>query len=83
MLLGLLLQVNPMFFIQVFICIDLDKNQSNKTTCFLFVPYLTLFIFGKSFYLLPEANSRRFSTKCIFLKISQYSQKNTCVGVSF
>ena len=27
--------------------------------------------------------SRKSSTRKLFLKISQYSQKNTCVGISF
>ena len=31
----------------------------------------------------PEATVRRFSSKKVFLNISQYSQENTCVGVSF
>ena len=31
----------------------------------------------------PEAAVRRCSSKWMFLKISQYSQKNTCVGVLF
>ena len=30
-----------------------------------------------------EAAVRRCSSKQVFLKISQYSQENTCVGVSF
>ena len=30
-----------------------------------------------------EAAVHRFSSKYVFFKISQYSQKNTCVGISF
>ena len=30
-----------------------------------------------------EAAVHRFSSKLAFLKISQYSPKNTCVGISF
>ena len=30
-----------------------------------------------------EAAFRRCSSKYVFLKISQYSQENTCIGVSF
>ena len=30
-----------------------------------------------------EAGVRRCSSEEVFLKISQYSQKNTCAGVSF
>ena len=30
-----------------------------------------------------EAAGRKCSSKLVFLKISQYSQKNNCVGVSF
>ena len=32
---------------------------------------------------LSEAAARRSCSKMVFLKISQYSQENTCVGVSF
>ena len=31
----------------------------------------------------PKAAVRRCSSEKVFLKISQYSQENTCVGVSF
>ena len=34
-------------------------------------------------YLAIETAVRRYSLKQMFLKISQYSQENTCVGVSF
>ena len=30
-----------------------------------------------------EAGARRCTTKCVFLKISQNSQENTCARVSF
>ena len=33
--------------------------------------------------LIPEALLRSCSSKYVFLKISQISQENTCVGVSF
>ena len=36
-----------------------------------------------AYSLVPEAAVGRCSSKKVFLKISQYSQKNTCVGVSF
>ena len=38
-------------------------------------------VWGKSFNTL-EAVVRRFSIKKLFFKLSQYSQENTCVGVS-
>ena len=34
-------------------------------------------------YLAIGTAVRRYSSKQMFLKISQYSQENTCVGVSF
>ena len=35
------------------------------------------------FNILPEAVTQRCSLKKVFLKISQKSQENTCVGVTF
>ena len=37
----------------------------------------------RSRYQLPEAPVRRCSSKQVFLKTLQYSQENTCVGISF
>ena len=36
-----------------------------------------------SFLIKLQASGLRCSVKKLFLKISQYSQENTCVGVSF
>ena len=33
--------------------------------------------------LLPGMNQKQMMSKMVFLKISEYSQENTCIGVSF
>ena len=41
------------------------------------------FLFTFPFLLLPEEAARRYFSKKVFLNVLQYSQENTCVGVSF
>ena len=49
----------------------------------MFNRVLNLFVDGVLFSLVSEAGTRWCSVRKLFLEISQNSQENTCVGVSF
>ena len=52
-------------------------------SAFIFTKRLLQYYLKKQHYLVPEATIRRCSTKYVFLNISQNSQENNCVMVSF
>ena len=51
--------------------------------CLMFNRVLNLFVDGVLFSLVSEAGTRWCSVRKLFLEISQNSQENNCVGVSF
>ena len=58
------------------------RSKSKFFISLMIFEYSVIYFVYKT-YTLPKAVARRFSVKKAFLKISQTSQENTSVGVSF